>query len=195
MTRLICSAFLAGLVAAGLFAQAPAAAAAAAGEARLLEQSEPALGPVAIREYRAQTYFHLVRRASQKTMPEVMKQAFPELLAAAEKASVMPLGGAVVVYKNVTPDPDAEFEVQIGVLVNTGTAASGEAKVRELEAFRSASLLYSGSLDQIGEAYMRLYQTLMAGGKMPTQEMRQMILYWEDETSDSNVMLLQVGLQ
>ena len=76
-----------------------------------------------------------------------------------------------------------------------GTKASGGCQVRTLQAFTCATTVFTGSFSQIGKAYADLYSSLLASGKVPQAETRQMVLFWEGETSTNNMLLAQVGIR
>ena len=124
-----------------------------------------------------------------------MKTIFPHLMVAAKEAGVMTHSPITLVYSGLTPDPSAQFELQAGFVVDAGTKPSGDAQVRQLEPFKCISMAYTGQSALVGKAYEALFPAMFAAGKMPTQEMRQMILYFESEQSANNIMLLQIGVQ
>ena len=67
-------------------------------------------------------------------------------------------------------------------------------QIRWLPPFHCATVLYTGSLQHLGEALGRLDQAMKEQGLKSTGEYREQYLYWEDDQSPNNVMLLQWSL-
>jgi len=71
---------------------------------------------------------------------------------------------------------------------------AGEVQIRWLPPFHCATALYTGSVQHLGEALGRLDQAMKEKGLKSTGEYRERYLYWEDDQSPNNVMLLQWSL-
>jgi len=162
---------------------------------KLLEKPTCFLGPAAVQTFAEGTFFHLTTRTTLNELPNRMGQLIPQLQKALASAGVASLGPLHVVYHGIGPVPQKVFEMEVGVLVPKGTPPTGEAKVRTLASFTCATTVFTGAFAQIGKAYEALYPTLMASGRVPLEESRQMVLFWENETSANNLMLVQVGIQ
>lgn len=197
MRHALIAALFASVLSGVTLAQQPAAkpAAPAPQTVKIVEAQPYTFGPAIVQNYPAATYFHVTTAATQKTMPEVMKTLIPHLIIAAKEAAVMSHSPIILTYSGLTPDPNAQFEVQAGFIVDAGTKPAGDAQVRQLEPFKCVSMAYTGQPALVGKAYEALFPALFAAGKMPTQEMRQMLLYHENEQSPNNIMLLQIGVQ
>ena len=88
------------------------------------------------------------------------------------------------------------FTLDIGFPVADKVTAPENLKVRKLESPKSATVLYSGKLTDIGEVYRDLYGTLLTSADMkPTSESREHYLYWEGVDSPNNVVMIQVVLK
>jgi DNA gyrase inhibitor GyrI len=152
-------------------------------------------GNLAIRTYLQSDYFFVAGQATHTTMGDTMKRIVPELLDSVKQAGFVPVSPIVVVMHGVGPDPKATFDFEVGFMVPANTKAGGTGEVGKLEALTCASVVYSGKTTEVGKAYESLYGSILASGKQPTQEVRQMILFYEGEESVNNIMLLQVGVQ
>jgi len=196
MRRLFVIALSASFLSAGALAQQPAAKPAAAPQAVKVVENQPyTFGPAIVQSYPAAPYFYVTSTATQKTMPEVMKTVIPHLMVSAKEAGIMIHSPIILTYSGLTQDPNAEFEVQAGFVVDAGTKASGDGQVRQLEPFKCAAMTYTGQSAMVGKAYEGLFPAIIGAGKMPNGQMRQMVLYYENEASANNIMLLQVGVQ
>jgi effector-binding domain-containing protein len=107
------------------------------------------------------------------------------------------LRGPVVHYFYGAPHrmPDQPFKMETGHFVPAGTPAVGEFPVRELPEFKCATLLYVGRGAQIGDAWQALYRAVRAAGLTPTEEERELYLYFEGTDSPNNVVQVQVGVE
>jgi effector-binding domain-containing protein len=152
-------------------------------------------GPVAQQTFAEGTYFFLPARTDRNGIPALMRDLVPRLQKTIAPLGLGVAGPMVLVYPAAEADPVKPFDLELGILVPPGTQPSGEGKVRTLPAFRCATTVFTGPFMQVGKAYERLFPTLHASGKLPTREFRQMILFWENEQSPNNMMLIQVGIQ
>jgi len=152
-------------------------------------------GPVAFQTFAEGTFFHLAAPATQAEAAKVSAALTQRLILALAGAGIQTLGPILIVQRGVTPDPTRPFEMELGVLVPGGTKAVGGARVRPLGAFPCATTVVTGALAEAGRAFETLFRTSMDKGRIPTGEIREMVLFWEGETSPNNMMLVQVGLQ
>ena len=104
-------------------------------------------------------------------------------------------GYVMFIYKGVQPDRTKPFKLTIGLVVPGDTQAAGKYEVTKLPAFKCASALYNGGFATLDEAYRKHYGALIASGNMPTDESRELYLYWQGEQSNNNVIWLQAGIQ
>ena len=183
------SRFLLGLCCATLVAATPET------PGKLLEKPTCFTGPAAVQTFAEGTFFHLITKATHADLSTRMGQMVPQLQKALAASGLASLGPLHVVYHGMTGDPEKAFDMEVGVLVPKGTQASGGCQVRTLPAFTCATTVFTGSFAKIGKAYETLYPTLMTCGKIPLSESRQMVLFWENETSTNNMLLVQVGIQ
>ena len=71
---------------------------------------------------------------------------------------------------------------------------SRQSVVRQLEPIRCASALFSGPIAQIGVAYSQIFPSIIQQGLTPSDEVREMHLYWEGAESRNNVVMIQAVL-
>ncbi len=178
-----------------LFCCAALAASAPESSAQLMEKPVAFSGPSAIQTFAEGTFFHLSLRTTYPEIPARMMELVPQLQRALAAAGLTNASPLQVVYHGMNGDPSKAFEMEVGVRVPKGTQASGGCQVRTLQAFTCATKVFTGSFSQIGKAYADLYSTLVASGKQPQPETRQMVLFWEGETSINNMLLIQIGIQ
>jgi hypothetical protein len=105
-------------------------------------------------------------------------------------------GYMMFTYKGVDPqNPGKPFKMSIGLLVAPGTKAVGKYEVKELPPFKCVGGVFNGPLSSIPAAYAKHYGELVGGGSMPTDESRELFLYWEGEESQNNVVWILAGVQ
>jgi effector-binding domain-containing protein len=140
--------------------------------------------------------------ALENMMGEPIKAASDKVFAAASEAKLLIVRPTMLVYKggpHVHFDAEKNFKMEIGVIVGDDTKllddAGGDLKVRKTEAFKCATILYTGEVNQQGKAYEKLIPAMNAAGLTPTGEEREMCLYWVGEGSLDNVFMMQIGIK
>jgi effector-binding domain-containing protein len=105
--------------------------------------------------------------------------------------------GPVVHFYYKAPHRAAErgFDMETGFFVPEGAKGVGAFTVRELPAFRCATLLYIGPAPRIGDAWQKLYRAIADKGLTPTDEERELYLYWEGVEAPNNIVQVQVGVK
>ncbi|MCE1229676.1 MAG: GyrI-like domain-containing protein [Firmicutes bacterium] len=164
---------------------------------RLLESYSSFHGPMVVQTYAEGTFFHVKATTTLVELPRTMAQQVPILLNGLTTGRIGTLGPLCIVYHGLESDPAKPFEMEIGVMVPKDTQAVGVCQVRRLPAFTCASTVFTGSFTEVevGKAYKALFPALIAEGKKPSGELRQMIFLWEGGSSRNNTMLVQIGLQ
>lgn len=125
----------------------------------------------------------------------VAGQTISALHKAADDAHLGVTGPMIFVYQGATGQPDTPFKLSLGFPVAEGTKPVGDFKVKKLADLRCATVLFSGPLAKLHDAYSKLFPALMGAGHIPTGEMREYYLYWESPESPNNVLLLQAGIK
>jgi len=171
-------------------AGAPAAAAAEAAN------SGVTIGEIRIQTVPAMTYLYLPLETTFAKMGDPIKEGFDKIFGAAVEAKLLIARPTMIVYQgNPHFDPQKTFKMEYGIVVGDDTQAIGDCKVRKTEPFRCATILYTGPVDQQGQAYQKLIPAIKAAGQTPTGEEREMCLYWEGLDSSNNVFIMQIGIK
>ena len=102
-------------------------------------------------------------------------------------------GSTIFIYQGATQDPTAKFKLQVSFTVMDGTEAQGDFKVRKLEPFKCATVLYGGPIMSVSKAYEKVFGGL--GGNTPTGETREYYLHFEGIDSPNNVEIVAVGVK
>jgi effector-binding domain-containing protein len=172
----------------------PAAPAAPAAE------SGVTIGEMRIQTVPALTYLCAPAETSFEKMGEPVVATFEKIFATVAEAKIMIARPTLLVYQD-SPHfhPEKPFKMEIGVVVGDDTklpdGAPAEMKLRRTEPFKCATVLYTGPVDQQGQAYQKLIPALTAAGLAPTGEEREMCLYWEGVESKHNVFFMQIGIK
>ena len=85
--------------------------------------------------------------------------------------------------------------MQVGMPVKEGATAFGDFKVRKTAEFKCATILLTGSLAHLSEAYERLMGEMEKAKLVPIGESREAYLYWEGAESPNNVVQIQMGIK
>ncbi|MBC8107831.1 MAG: GyrI-like domain-containing protein [Anaerolineae bacterium] len=169
---------------------APAPAAAAVAPAN----DEPIVTKMRVQDYKETPYFYSSTETTLNQIGQVVPETLPKLFAAIKENNVEVTGPMIFVYHGATQDRDKPFKLEIGFTVAPGAKEAGDFKVRDLEPFHCASVIYSGPITQVGVAYQGLFTELFGAGLQPTGETREMYLYWESPESPNNVQVIMAGV-
>lgn len=135
--------------------------------------------------------------STKTTMADIPKVPFMELVNKVRQTmadnKIAEAGPCIMCYSGMGEDPSKEFEITIGYPVNQSVKAIGDCKTKSLPAFKCAATTYSGSVKHVSEAYPVIYGAFFQSGRVPGSEGREYYIYWEDEKSENNVLLIAIG--
>lgn len=153
------------------------------------------IGQVRVLTLKPVTILHTSLETTLQDLHGEIKKILPDLIKAAREAKLPPDSPIVMVYHGVNGDPQTKFSLDVGVVVPKGTPAAGDYKVKDLPEYPCVSVLYSGPVQKMGQAYGKLVPAIGDAGKKPTDESRQMFLYWEGDDSPNNVTQVTMGIE
>jgi predicted transcriptional regulator YdeE len=156
---------------------------------------ESVISKMRVQEFKAQTYLFAETQTTLAEIGPVVTDLMAKLHAAVKDGHVNVTGPAIFVYQGATQDMNKPFTLQVGFSVAPETKPVAEFNVRPLDKLKSATVLYSGPVAQVGAAYQQVFTDLFAAGLEPTGETREYYLYWEAPESPNNVELIQVGVK
>jgi DNA gyrase inhibitor GyrI len=151
------------------------------------------LSEVAIRMLAPKTIIYKEVETSLSEMHQTVGPILEQLNALVKEKKVVFDGAAVFVYRGASPDPTKKFKLQVSFAVAEDTKPQGDFKVRKLEPFKCATVLFGGPVASVAKAYEKLFGGL--GSNTPTDESREYYLNWEGVESDNNVELIAVGIK
>jgi DNA gyrase inhibitor GyrI len=158
---------------------------------------------ISIGEMRIQTippmpYLSTPAETTFAKIGEPVKAGFDRVFAAALAARLLVTRPTMLVYQgNPHFHPQQPFKMEIGVIVGDDAQLdpAADLKIRKTEPFKCATILYTGPVNEQGQAYQKLIPAMKAAGLAPTGEEREMCLYWEGPESLSNVFMMMVGIK
>jgi effector-binding domain-containing protein len=154
------------------------------------------IGEMRIQDVPAMTFLYLTAETTFAKMGEPVMQGFDKIFGSAVEAKLLIARPTMLVYQGGPHyDPQKTFNLEFGIVVGDDTQAVGDCKVRKTEAFHCATILYTGPVDQQGQAYQKLIPAIKAAGHTPTGEEREMCLYWEGLESANNVFIMMIGIK
>jgi effector-binding domain-containing protein len=151
------------------------------------------LSNVAVRTLSPQTILYQEIETSLSELGEAVGPILERLEKLVKEKKVVYTGSTIFVYQGATADPTKKFKLQVSFAVVDGTEAQGGFKVRRLEPFKCATVLYGGPIPSISQAYEKVYGGL--GGNTPTGESREYYLHFEGVDSPNNVQVIAVGVK
>lgn len=157
--------------------------------------AKPSVGPMRVEHLKGFNYVYVSRQASIRTIGQVFAVEVPKLTAALKTGEIQLRGGPISVYHGMTADPNQKFDVDIGFPVDAEAMAPEGYQLVPMNAANCATVLFSGRMAEIGQAYQHLYPQLNARGLQPAPETHEYYLYWEDFNSPNNVVLVAVVLK
>jgi predicted transcriptional regulator YdeE len=139
-------------------------------------------------------FTYLSGETSIAGLPQFIDKMIANLNAEMEVGQIKVAGPVIFIYHGMTQEPNRKFTMEIGV-VSKGDAKPPEGfKVRKLEPFHCAAVLYTGPVAGIGAAWGKLYGAMGTARLQPAEESREMYVYWEGSESPNNVIWVQAGL-
>jgi effector-binding domain-containing protein len=148
-----------------------------------------------VQEFPPARYAYITQQTTLAQIAEAIGPAMEKFGEAIMQHEIQPMGAPVFVYKGATGEMDKPFELQVGFPVSDLTKAQGDMQVRELEKYRCATVLFSGSMQNIPQAYGKLFADIQQAGLQPSGDSREMHLYFESVESPNNIVLIMVGVK
>lgn len=158
--------------------------------------SEGVLSPILIKNVRTvPAYLYTSTQTTLASMGNEIGRIMGPLAQTIRDEQLVVRGGPIFVYHGVSGEPDKPFTLEIGFPVEPPAQAVGPFKLKSLPAFRAATTYYTGPIRGMGPAVRQLYQQLGRAGYIPTNEYRELYLFWEADDSPNNVVEIQVGIR
>ena len=160
------------------------------------EEHQPVIGEMIVQSVPAKNYLQGGFETKFKGMGELVGKTLNELFHAAKEEKIG-LHGPVVHCFFGAPhrEPEKQFKMETGFYVRKGSPVVGKFRVRKLPEYRCATILYVGPSAHIGDAWQQLYRSVKSQGLKPTDEERELYLYWEGADSPNNIVQVQVGVK
>lgn len=178
----------------GLSCVVPAAGAAPAPATQPAGSSEFVVSDMRVQTLPAFNYLYQSSRTSFAEITATATRTIGELQTAIHDGKFHPDGPLVFIYHDMM-DLSQPFTLDVGFAVPEGTSAFGSSKVQKTEAFKCATVLFSGPLSHLSDAYGKAMESVGRAGLKPTGTFREVYLYWENPQSPNNVIQIQVGVQ
>jgi len=160
------------------------------------QQKDVQLSEVAVRTLAAQTYLYVETETTFDQIGQTVVPVIERLEKLREEKKVSSGGSLIFVYHDAVMDLGKKFKLDVGFVVPEGTKApDGGFKVRTLEPFKCATVLYGGPITSVASAYEKVMPAATGQGRKLTGESREYYLYWEGDQSVNNVEMIAVGIE
>jgi len=173
-------------------AHAPAAPPAARPAA---DQSDFVVSPMRVQNMKPTSYIYASTETTLTEMADFIHTTMDAMEQGMRNGSFHPDGPALFNYHGLTQDPTHKFTLEVGFPVAEGTKEFADFKVKPLEQYHCATVLYSGPIMSVGQGYQQLFADLIGAGLQPTGEVRDYYLMWEGMESVNNVTLIAVEVK
>lgn len=155
----------------------------------------PMIGEVNMQTVAAKSYFFRSKQTTFADLGKTIAELMPAMMTTVKEKNVQVDGPVIFVYHGVDQDMSKPFTLDVGIAVTESTQAAGDFKVRKLDAFHCATVLYTGPIDSLKTAFEKLYPAIFQNQQTPTGEFREYYLYWESPESANNVVQVLVGVK
>ncbi len=150
--------------------------------------------PMRVQTLRGFSYLYQSKELVQAQLPMTFSDLTGQVTSGMKEANIQPLGGLIAIYRDAN-DMAKPFTLECGFSVPSATQTVSDLKLRKLEPFHAATMIYSGSMGYIDERIQQLQEAMTRAGLKSNGEYREYYLYWEDISSPNNVTMLAFGLE
>lgn len=163
------------------------------------EKPVPTIGEMRIMTVPALTCLSTSTETSFDKMGEPIRAGFDKLFFTAAQAKLLVARPTMLVYQgNPHFDPQKQFKLEMAIIVAPETKIEDlppDVTIRKTEPFKCATILYTGTVGEQGQAYQKLIPALHAAGHTPTGEERELCLLWDGPESANNIFMMQIGIK
>jgi len=156
----------------------------------------------AIGEMRVQTltgfeFLYVSKEITHDQIPAAIGELVGKAMGAMKEANItrseLPTGSVICIYHDAVKVGE-RFTLEAGFMVSAGTMPAGEAKVKTIEPWRCATVVYAGGISHLIEAITKLGQEVERAGLKSDGEYREYYVYWEGVESPNNITLMAFGI-
>ncbi|MGA3067745.1 MAG: GyrI-like domain-containing protein [Tepidisphaeraceae bacterium] len=140
-------------------------------------------------------YLYVERQVTRATIADVGKTEIPKLFQAIGVAHIQTRGPVIFIFPDHPADPNASFNVEMGVGVVGNVVAPNGYELTQLPEADCQTVLYGGPMTMVGRAFEGLMPEGSDGGATPTSEIRIYMLYYEDVESPNDVALVALVMK
>jgi effector-binding domain-containing protein len=148
-----------------------------------------------VQDFPAVTYLYTQQETTIGELGNVIPGMLQKLEEAIDGGEVKVAGAPLFIYEGTTGDMDKPFQLLVGFPVAEGTKPQADLQVKQLEPYHCATIIYSGSMQNVGQAYQKVFTDIFAAGLKPTGGSREMHMYFESLESPNNIFQIQVAVQ
>ena len=136
------------------------------------------------------------KRTSLRNIHDIGNREVPKLYEAAAKMKLHEVGPMQFIYKGIeSDDPDAEFDLEICMIVDEKKENSGNYYFRGIDSIKCSSMIYKGSTFDMGEkGYQKIIPETISKGYKLTKECREVYHKYIDPTNSENITEIQIGI-
>jgi hypothetical protein len=157
---------------------------------------QPTIGNLVVQTIPAKQYLQGGFETDFKGMDGPIMKTLTEVMEAAKENKVVLVGPLIHYYYGAPHrDPEKRFKMETGFFVPADSTTVGAFRTRKLPPFKCATILYVGPAARIGDAWQALYRSVRDQRLTPTDEERELYLYWEGAESPNNIVQVQLGVK
>jgi hypothetical protein len=153
------------------------------------------ISPPRSSQLKASTFLFVSVETTYADMGNVLGAVMLQFDDSMKSGLFLPTGGPVFEYQGAGAEMNKPFHLRIGYPVADGTKAFGGYQVDKLTPRKSATAVFIGRSTSLGQAYQKLYTEIGMAGLTPGDVHRERYLYYEDQASANNIMLIEIELK
>jgi predicted transcriptional regulator YdeE len=158
------------------------------------DDTKPVIGDMRVQTLQGYDYVYISSETTLATLSDTIDKLVPKVEAAMDAGQLRMVGPVIFTYHGANGDRNQKFTLDVGAMVKQGSIKPDGFEVVTVPQKQYATMLYTGSVASLGEAFGKLYGQIMAKGLQPTDVSREVYLYWESRESPNNILQLQVEL-
>jgi effector-binding domain-containing protein len=161
----------------------------------LADDQDSVVSGMRVQEMKGMTFFFISSKTNIAQLGDHIRQSTAKIDLVLKSGQVRPIGPILIIFHRMIQEQGGEFPLEVGFPVADDTQAPDGFEIKKLDKFRCATVLYSGSMQQVRRAFEAVYNDLLGAGLAPTDETRQAVLLFEGQDSVNNVAMIQVGVR
>lgn len=147
-----------------------------------------------VKKVKPATVFYHSEETTLAGIHGVAVREIENLYEEAEKIGLKEVAPMQFVYYGCDDKFDTKFTLEIALIIDEERAYNGKYRFKELEAFKCASTIHKGNVNDLSKTYEKFMPELLKSGKSITDHSREVYHNYIKEDSPDNITEIQIGI-